>query len=163
MRCVLPLLVVVSLGFAPAPVPKLKPIPKSLKAMQGHWAWEDWSMASRPVQVPPLARGRRQKGLNDSVLCLPGATAEVVGTSMVFSRNGKAYVRWQLSSVEPDRAGQGIGHLEIAEAPDGRKMLGIYKLQGDVLTICYRDRAEGRPTEFTNAGQWMLVLSRKKP
>src|SRR3954467_13960207 len=39
MRCILPLIVLLSLGFAPAPVPKAKPdtTVQDLKALQGTW------------------------------------------------------------------------------------------------------------------------------
>jgi hypothetical protein len=41
--------------------------------------------------------------------------------------------------------------------------LGIYRLKRDDLTICYAEPGKGRPTQFSNKEQWLLVLKRKKP
>jgi uncharacterized protein (TIGR03067 family) len=159
MRRVLPLYAVLSLAFAPAPLPK--PIPKALKAMQGHWTVQDWGFAA-PKEQAVLLRGpwlRRKP--KDEVVIIPGF-AEVVGSNMAFSTNGKITSRWLLHAVI-DRGAGNASVLDLVQ-PQGRsKMQGIYKIEGDTLTICYRDPGRHRPDVFSNEGQWRLVLKRKKP
>ena len=58
-----------------------------------------------------------------------------------------------------------------SELPPGwklgnREWVGIYKLDGDELTICYRRWTDPRPTEFRaekDSGQCLMVLRRAKP
>jgi uncharacterized protein (TIGR03067 family) len=159
MRRVLPLLTLASLAFAPAPFPK--PIPKALQAMQGQWAIDDWGFAA-PKEQTFLMRGPwlRLK-TKDEVVIVPGS-AEVVGSNMAFSTNGKITSRWLLRAVI-ERGPATPGVLDLVQPQDKSTMLGIYKLEGDTLTICYRERGSTRPDVLSNDGQWRLVLKRKKP
>jgi uncharacterized protein (TIGR03067 family) len=161
MRRVVPLLIVLCLGFAPAPVYREKPIPESMKVMQGSWAIREWGTAAMQVPVFVQRGAWAKKGGEEIPISLP-SSAEVAGCRMVFSRNGKDATRWLLNAVA-DWGVAGSGVLEIVEARGGGKMMGIYKLEGDTLTICYRDQGRGRPAGFTKDGQWVLVLKRKKP
>jgi hypothetical protein len=46
----------------------------------------------------------------------------------------------------------------------GHRLAGIYRQEGDRLTICFRNARFGRPTSFQRAeGQYLLILHRVKP
>jgi hypothetical protein len=54
--------------------------------------------------------------------------------------------------------------VEIVEVGKEKSpMLGIYQLEGERLTICYRESGLERPTKFDNEEQWLLILRRQKP
>jgi uncharacterized protein (TIGR03067 family) len=159
MHRLTPLLVLVAAslaaGFAPAPAPRPKPLHPELERIQGQWEVADWSME--------VKEGRRRRGvLEDSVYLGAtrgdGTTAEVVGNRLTLRRGGAVRGEWVLR-VGPSAD---LLALEVIEAAGGRPeaMLGIYKVEKGTLTICYREPGKGRPPDFANKEQWLLVLKR---
>jgi uncharacterized protein (TIGR03067 family) len=55
------------------------------------------------------------------------------------------------------------GTLDLVPVGGGQTMQGIYKVEADTLAICYREPGKGRPSQFNNKEQWLLVLKRGKP
>jgi hypothetical protein len=56
------------------------------------------------------------------------------------------------------------GHVDLHPRDPKNFRQGIWKLDGNTLTICYADPGRPRPTEFTASAQskrWLLVLTRK--
>jgi uncharacterized protein (TIGR03067 family) len=124
-----------------------------LREIQGDWDMVDWS---KEIKEGP--RSRQRRGPSVILAAIPRKTVHIVGYRLKIYRQVEVEERWavRLASVGSPRG------LDITEA-EGRKSLGIYRLEGDVLTICYTDPGKGRPTEFSNKEQWLLVLKRKKP
>jgi uncharacterized protein (TIGR03067 family) len=69
--------------------------------------------------------------------------------------------------LDPDRTERSIDITYRDEAAESRTFKGIYKLEGETLTICRPTRPEGeRPTEFAasvDSGRIVLALKREKP
>jgi uncharacterized protein (TIGR03067 family) len=146
MRRVLPLLIVLSLGFAPAPVYRGKPggSKGDLQKMQGEW-----------VRVSLTVDGAPQGGQ---------ATLSVKDDRMRFQAD---YDRWKVvldATGSPPKI-----DFHHASSPNGRAALaGIYRLEADTrLTICVRfaDEESERPVGFDHSqpNVWLHVYKRIKP
>ena len=58
-----------------------------------------------------------------------------------------------------------VRHIDFTDAQDGGVERGIYKLEGDTLTMCIAAPGEPRPVAFTTGEQsknWVIVLRRVK-
>jgi uncharacterized protein (TIGR03067 family) len=126
MRRVLPLLVLLTLAFAPAPPPRRERAQGRPERIEGHW--------------------RQVSGPNVGVLLVvePGR--------MTFSGwkgvDPTSRVVYDLT-VDPRKR-----PATYDVAYQGRKepaFLGIYKLEGDTLTCCNRLAGHGRPAAFEGA------------
>jgi uncharacterized protein (TIGR03067 family) len=140
MRRVLPLLIVLSLGFAPAPVYKApKPVaPKSdLERMQGKW-----------VVV------RQSRNGEDMAARPSNYTVEIVGDRFRHFIGGRLLAEWSIRLdatkriKEIDRKKLGG---EVVSGPTA--LLGIYRLDGDSLQIAYISGGRGRPLDFDGKGR----------
>ena len=143
MRRALPLLAVLSLAFAPAPLPR-KERTTDLERLRG-----EWKLVSITLQGAP------QRWLPDAVI--------IEGDRIRYLLGGRAVSEWTLSldaRSSPRRCvmrGMGVAReQEIA--------VGVYALHGDVLRLCYRYTIDGPPAEDFRSdgkGTWVEVLERK--
>jgi uncharacterized protein (TIGR03067 family) len=135
-----------SLAFAPAPLPKPDSNKVDLKAMQGKW--------TRTLLVMGGSTTRQARGAE--------VTVTLKGDRMEFSASDV----WKLTldaKARPRRIGLRGAVPRVAK----HLFLGVYRLEGDKLTICCRpvpDAKGKRPASFDPAqpGVWLEVFERIK-
>jgi uncharacterized protein (TIGR03067 family) len=133
---------VLAVAFAPAPLPRRgqPSLSDELKRLQGTWVRE-----SHHLEGLPLSAG-------------PEYTVEIEGDRLRCVHSGKMTAEWRLLLDPKDR---GIFDLQ---SKDGSIVLGIYRLEGDTLTHCYRNSgAETRPVDFTPRAGVGVEVMRKRP
>jgi len=153
MQRILPVLVALYLGFAPAAGPK--PDRRSdLEKMQGTWDRTHLTIGGRLQEEPP-ADGK----------------IEIKGTHLQFPTPADS---WTIT-LDPKRDPKWFDYRgNISFAKDGKFpsntdtiYRGIYRLEGDTLTICsVRNGSEkDRPTKFKSTGGavWLQVFKRQRP
>jgi uncharacterized protein (TIGR03067 family) len=141
MRRVVPLFLLVSLAFSPAPFPKQNggSSSRALKAIQGNWV-------------------RVKYGFNGEELPSPTWYAEVRNSRISYGVTpdwlGK---EWYPVTIDAERSPKRITihspePLLLGLFKTGRHNRGIYKLEGDKLTICFVTSCweSSRPAEFTS-------------
>jgi uncharacterized protein (TIGR03067 family) len=145
MRRLLLPLVTLSLAFAPAPFPRPDSPKDDLKKMQGTWERVALTIGGA---AHPEAPGQ--------------ITIVITGTHLQFPSPQDAW------TITLD-AGKKPRHFDYrGAAPPVQKITfrGIYRLEGDTLTICCVESARGedRPTKFESLGGqvWLQVYKRKK-
>lgn len=130
-------------GFAPAPLPKVDRTNGDLHRLQGEWELiesrhEEGSLS--PPRWPDegvVIRGNRMRRLEGH---------REVGDEWTFHLNDRARPRML------DR-----------QYSDGELLrLGIYQLQGDVLTIFSRWKEHGRPTECAKRGDVRFEVYKRR-
>jgi uncharacterized protein (TIGR03067 family) len=145
MRKFVPLLLaaVLSLAFAPAPLPRPDAGKDDLKKMQGTWDVVSRTSAGRP---------------------LPATLKKVViaGDRLTFYReNGTVATRWVLKVDDKKSPRQFSRHRE---GPAKITAQGIYELKGDTLTMCYTRGNNPPPADLdgNKPGRWHDVYRRGK-
>lgn len=74
-------------------------------------------------------------------------TRKVIGDHVTWSRDGKAFAGTTIV-LNPNADPPAIDVLPDGGASRGHRVLGIYKLEGDTLTIAMADADQPRPTSF---------------
>jgi uncharacterized protein (TIGR03067 family) len=117
--------------------------PADLKAIQGEWVLVAESLNGGPIRPP---RG--------------SYTVVFDGTRSTVLAGKRVTARWEVSldpAQQPKR---------MDATADGKSLAEIYQLDGDTLTVAFRNRWNDprRPTDFEpRDGIGIYVLTRKKP
>jgi uncharacterized protein (TIGR03067 family) len=144
-RLLLVLAAIVPSGFAPAPFPKTTrnsdPNRKDLEALQGEWVAASFRVA--------LQGG----GVADA----PDMRAVFRGRDLTFSQDGREIT---LGEVRLDISHQ-PRHIDFVEVNRGRTARGIYRIQDESITVCWKYTGE-RPADFDEGeGRVVFVLKRQ--
>lgn len=112
-----------------------------------------WQLTSRIIEGKPMA--------NDK---LADQTISVKGEQYIFHVGG---ITAELTfKVDPTKDPKTIDITYTKGTYKGRTLQGIYKIEGDTLTMCRAiEPDEKRPTDFTakeGSGRTLLVCKRKK-
>jgi uncharacterized protein (TIGR03067 family) len=148
MRRVLPLLILLNLGLAPAPVFRGKPETSKdeLKALQGEWECVRYSLKGAAFS----SHGG-------------GTTAVFSGARQSRLHEGTLTARWVVV-LDPSKEPKWMD-LKSENVP-GQTLSGIYRLDGDTLIVAFRNKADAteRPKDFReNPLMSIEVFRRKKP
>jgi uncharacterized protein (TIGR03067 family) len=107
----------------------------------------EWSMVS----------GERDGGaLPDEVVKSAKRVSKAGETTVSF---GDQLVMKAKFTVDPSKTPKAIDY-EVSDGPNkGKKVLGIYKLDGDTATFCFAQPDKERPTKFETKADSGLTLS----
>jgi uncharacterized protein (TIGR03067 family) len=136
------LLAIGSLAFAPAPFPKPDSSKDDLKKMQGEWAQVRFDLGGRADQVRNF-------------------TVVITGDRLRWFLDGKPFVAWSIT-LDGTRKPREFDARGTEGSVKGSTFLGVYRLKGEFLTICYH--ASQRPTglQSDKPGVWLEVFKRVK-
>jgi uncharacterized protein (TIGR03067 family) len=137
----------------------------------------DLEQAGDDTGSPPLEREReRHQGtwlvtsfVSDGIEASPeiaGSIRRVVKDNhVVWKRDGKSFAGTTME-VDPAREPKTIDVIPDGGKSRGKRVLGIYKFDGDTLTICMAGVDQERPKEFKagkGSGRSLMTLKRGTP
>ena len=131
---------VLPLAFAPAPLPRPTPRKETsdLRRMQGTWDVVERSLGGRSVLREPTQ-------------------ITIRGTRFQFIVRGEVRSDW-IVELGPTESPRRMDRRPFAGGGSG--LLGIYRFDGDRLTLCYSQHG-ARPTQFeSSSGAYLMVLRR---
>ena len=130
-------------GLVPAaPGPK-DPPKKDAPAIAGEWAGEGAVERGRPVDLPP-------------------------GTAWTFTADGKSVLTlggglgWTEATYKADTT-KAPAELDVSDGPKGKPVRGIFKVEGNTLTVCLVEGDADRPSTFESPpGSKAILITLKR-
>lgn len=142
-----------SLGFAPAPLPRPESKKHDLKKLQGTWVRVLCTQGGQQVPIPPTPPG------------FPLALQVVIsGDCMTYLHAGSVQSEWAITLMSPGK-GPKVFDVKGVRATAGQYR-GVYRLEGDTLTLCSHPSSaeKDRPTDLNDSrpGVVLEVFQRVK-
>jgi uncharacterized protein (TIGR03067 family) len=141
----------VLLGFAPAPFPKpARPASarQALKELEGSWVAVRRCLAGHDLMRPGS-----------------GMTAEFAGERVSYYVETGSKTEWTIT-LDVGKDPRVFDQKQVNVAGGEHILWGVYRLEGDTLTICYRlgkdPRVRPRSLEGKGPGEWVEEFRRRK-
>jgi uncharacterized protein (TIGR03067 family) len=136
-------------GFAPAPFSRRGSRKVNLPNIQGTWVMTEGHVDG----VRNYSSTFRSNGLSAS----KGAVVRITANRLSFPPDGQRVTDWTLHPVA-------VGVIDLEGPPRNSRLrlLGIYRLEGDTLTLCVADQGAARPTQFVGSRSHNLVVLKRQ-
>jgi uncharacterized protein (TIGR03067 family) len=132
-----------------ADAPKVAPDKDALAKLQGKWQQSREEHGGKSVPAKALV----------------GTTLEIAGVQATQRDGDDSNEGTKITGLDPKAKPASID-LEITKGDDkGKTVAGIWKLDGDKLSICVAEPGKARPTEFAGkegTGHTLLVFEKLK-
>jgi uncharacterized protein (TIGR03067 family) len=135
--------------FSPTWAEDSDDVKQDLARLQGEWYMMAGTADGYPIPDSLLQNSKR--------ICKDGELTVIIGGHL----NMKAKI-----SIDPAHKPKTVDFDVTAGPHKGKKLLGIYELEGDTLKSCFGAPGETRPTDFTSESgdhRTSTVWKREKP
>jgi uncharacterized protein (TIGR03067 family) len=137
---------VVSLAFAPAPLPRPAPNKDDRMQLQGTWERLTYTLGGQPVPLVAPNGGPIH--------------AVFTGDHVTFTQGALTHGKWRIT-LDTRKSPKSF---EMTWEQTGRTLWGVYELKGDTLTMCCSTNERERPTDFDGSkpGRYHSTFKRLK-
>jgi uncharacterized protein (TIGR03067 family) len=131
--------------FAPAPFPKPDPNKEEMKKFQGKWVRVRWTVGG-------YSENEAQ-----------GSSIEVVAARLKYTHLGTPHADYSFT-LDSKKKPAVFDFKGLTGPAKGLSYWGIYRLEEDTLTICYREgpAATSRPADFDHSKPGVIVSVYKR-
>jgi uncharacterized protein (TIGR03067 family) len=141
-------LAVLLLAFLVEPAPAADTAKQEQEKLQGNWTVTAYTASGKKAEAKEFAAWRL-----------------IVSGNEMTARDGIDLLSAYVFKLDPSATPRLID-LDVTSGPDkDKKVLGLYKLEGETLTVCVAEPDKPRPTAFASkegSGHLLFVFKREK-